>query len=157
MSPTPHSHSMLMARFRSKDTAPELAVRRLLHSKGFRFRLHQRHLPGKPDLVFPARKCIVLVHGCFWHRHGCAISTTPKTNTAFWEEKLKANVVRDAKNLLLLRELGWRVRVVWECETRAPNLTKLVNELRDFLAAPSSPGPSSCASSSPQGVSQGTE
>lgn len=126
-----------MARIHSKNTTPELVVRRLIHRMGFRFRLHQRHLPGKPDLVFPGRKCIVLVHGCFWHRHECTLSSRPKTNSDYWEEKIAANMDRDSRNLLLLQELGWRVKVVWECETRSSDLFSLACELRSFLTATS--------------------
>lgn len=130
---TPEERSALMARIRSKDTAPELIVRRLVHRMGFRFRLHQKKLPGKPDLVFAGRNCIVLVHGCFWHRHGCVLSSRPKTNSAYWEEKIAANIARDARNRRLLRKLGWGVMVVWECETRRANLAPLAGKLWKFL------------------------
>jgi DNA mismatch endonuclease, patch repair protein len=130
---TPEARSALMARIRSTNTAPELVVRRLAHGMGFRFRLHQRRLAGKPDLVFPGRKCIVLVHGCFWHRHGCSLSSRPKINSAYWEEKIRTNVSRDSRNLLLLQESGWRVMVIWECETRQRDLTHVAAELRAFL------------------------
>lgn len=107
-----------MARIRSKNSQPELTVRRLLHSLGYRYRLHRRNLPGTPDICFPSRKKAVFVHGCFWHRHaGCRRSTTPKTRRSFWEEKFSKNVVRDRRNLTRLSELGWDVMVVWECET----------------------------------------
>lgn len=129
----PEERSALMARIRSTDTAPELVVRRLMHRMGFRFRLHQRHLPGKPDLVFAGRKCIVLVHGCFWHRHGCGLSSKPKSNSAYWEEKIAANMARDTRNRRLLRKLGWHVMVVWECETRRADLTSLARKLQRFL------------------------
>ena len=107
-----------MASVRSKDTKPELVVRRLLHSLGYRYRLHRRDLPGTPDICFPARKKAIFVHGCFWHRHeGCIRTTMPKTRTSFWEEKFDRNVVRDRANLTNLGGLGWKVMVVWECET----------------------------------------
>jgi DNA mismatch endonuclease (patch repair protein) len=108
-----------MSRVRGKDTRPELAVRRLLHREGFRFRLHVRELPGRPDVVLPRHRAVVEVRGCFWHRHpGCPRATAPSTNVEFWERKLTATVERDARNEAALRAAGWRVIVVWECETR---------------------------------------
>ena len=110
-----------MARIGSADTSPELAVRRLLHRLGYRFRLHRRGLPGTPDICFPGRKKAIFVHGCFWHRHeGCRRTTTPVTRTSFWNDKFRKNVERDRANLKALRELGWSVMVVWECETAKP-------------------------------------
>lgn len=121
-----------MSRVRGKDTAPEMTVRRLVFSLGYRYRLHDKRLPGTPDLVFAGRKKIIFVHGCFWHRHdGCPLARIPKSNTAFWAQKLEANSERDARNLAALRELGWRVLVVWECdlwEWRA-----LTSRLKAFL------------------------
>jgi DNA mismatch endonuclease (patch repair protein) len=106
-----------MSRIGGKNTSPEVTLRKALHRLGLRFRLHGRGLPGKPDLVFPKYKAIVLVHGCFWHRHaGCKIATIPKSNTAFWLEKFGKNVLRDEKVTQSLLDLGWRVFVVWECE-----------------------------------------
>ena len=111
--------SALLARVRSKDTKPEIIVRRVLHSLGFRYSLHRRDLPGTPDIVFIGRKKAIFVHGCFWHRHdGCSRTTTPKTRTSFWEEKFNKNVVRDRINLTKLGDLGWDTMVVWECETK---------------------------------------
>jgi len=121
-----------MARIRSQDTRPEVTVRRLLHSLGYRYRLHRRDLPGSPDICFPSRKKVVFVHGCFWHRHdGCARTTTPKTRTSYWEDKFRKNVVRDRRNLLDLVALGWDAMVVWECETR--DLERLAARLARFL------------------------
>lgn len=106
-----------MSRIRSRDTAPELALRRRLHALGLRYRLHDRRLPGRPDLVLPRYRAAIFVHGCFWHRHGgCSIATTPKTNTAFWQDKFDRNVSRDARSSAALAEAGWRVFTVWECE-----------------------------------------
>ncbi|MGR9448287.1 very short patch repair endonuclease [Rhizobium leguminosarum] len=106
-----------MSRIRSRDTSPELALRRALHARGLRFRVNDRRLPGKPDIVLPRFKTVILVHGCFWHRHdGCKIASTPKSNTAFWEEKFARNVARDVRNTSDLNGLGWNVIVVWECE-----------------------------------------
>jgi DNA mismatch endonuclease (patch repair protein) len=108
-----------MASIRSRDTAPELIVRSLLHRCGFRFRVNQRGLPGTPDVVLRKHSVVVFVHGCFWHRHqGCKFTTTPRTRAAFWKAKFEANQRRDAKNIRKLRKLGWRVLVVWECQTR---------------------------------------
>ena len=111
--------SKMMARIRGRDTAPELAVRRIAHRMGLRFRLHRKDLPGRPDLVFPKHRLAVFVHGCFWHRHeGCRHASTPKSRTTFWTEKFAANVERDARQEAALRTLGWRVLVIWQCETR---------------------------------------
>lgn len=108
-----------MARIGPRDTAPELTVRRALHRMGYRFRLHTPTLPGKPDVVLPRHRMIFLIHGCFWHRHGgCRFASVPKTRADFWNAKFEANVVRDRKVERELRKLGWRVHVVWECETR---------------------------------------
>ena len=111
-----------MAAIRGKDTAPELAVRRILHAMGLRFRLHRKDLPGRPDIVLPKHRTVVFVHGCFWHRHaGCRYTTTPRTRQEFWQSKFAANVERDSRNRTDLQQLGWRVIVVWECELRQPS------------------------------------
>ena len=111
--------SEMMARIRGRDTVPEIVVRRIAHKLGLRFRLHRKDLPGRPDLVFPKHRLAVLVHGCFWHRHGgCRYAYTPKSRIAFWTDKFARNVARDQRNEKALRELGWRVLVIWECETR---------------------------------------
>lgn len=108
-----------MRRVRSKNTRPEMIVRRALHRVGLRYRLHDRKLPGQPDLVFPSRRSVVFVHGCFWHRHErCKRAAPPATNEEFWLRKLAQNVSRDAAATAQLRELGWSVHVVWECEIR---------------------------------------
>lgn len=111
--------SQLMAGIRGRDTAPELAVRRIAHRMGLRFRLHRKDLPGRPDLVFPKYKLAVFVHGCFWHQHsGCRYSHIPKSRTAYWTEKFSRNVARDRRNEEKLRVLGWQVLVIWECEVK---------------------------------------
>ena len=111
--------SELMAGIRGHDTAPELAVRRIAHRMGLRFRLHRKDLPGRPDLVLPKHRLAVLVHGCFWHRHeDCRYAYTPKSRVVFWTEKFAQNIARDRDNEQALRNLGWRVLVIWECETR---------------------------------------
>ncbi|MCZ0952171.1 MAG: very short patch repair endonuclease [Rhodospirillaceae bacterium] len=117
-----NARSEIMGRIRSKGTKPEMTVRRLLHSMGYRYRLHVAGLPGKPDIVFPARRKVVEVRGCFWHQHkdpGCAIARRPKTNRNYWLPKLERNVERDANHESELRALGWDVLVVWECEVLA--------------------------------------
>ena len=111
--------SEMMSRIRGRDTKPELIVRRIAHRLGYRFRLHRRDLPGSPDLVFPRHRAVIMVHGCFWHRHpGCKYAAMPKTRVQFWENKFDQNVVRDRRNQSALRDLGWRVLVIWECETK---------------------------------------
>lgn len=112
------TRSRMMSGIRSKDTKPEMAVRRFLHGQGFRYRLHRRGLPGTPDLVFPKYKTVVFVHGCFWHGHDCRYFRLPKTRTEFWSEKISGNRARDAKNEEALRASGWKVIVIHECEIR---------------------------------------
>ncbi|WP_341990189.1 DNA mismatch endonuclease Vsr [Azorhizobium sp. AG788] len=111
--------SAMMAGIRGKDTRPELAVRKAAHALGYRFRLHRRDLPGTPDLVFPRLRKIILVHGCYWHRHpGCKFAYKPKSNPDFWMTKFEKNQARDQKTLFELVERGWAPLVVWECETK---------------------------------------
>lgn len=107
-----------MSRVRSKDTKPEVLLRKLLFSKGFRFRLHGKKLPGTPDIVLPKFRTAIFVHGCFWHLHDCKRGTLPETRREWWKSKLEKNRERDRKNFLLLNEMGWRVAVVWECAFR---------------------------------------
>lgn len=111
------TRSRMMSGIRGKDTQPELAVRRFLHRRGFRYRVHDRRLPGRPDVVLPRYRTVVFVHGCFWHQHsGCRFATTPDSNAAFWQHKLSGNQMRDARHQEQLRQLGWRVLIVWECQ-----------------------------------------
>ncbi len=113
------TRSRMMAGIKGKDTKPELVLRRALHARGFRYRLHSKNVPGRPDLVFPKHHAIVFVHGCFWHRHeGCRYTTTPSTRPEFWQAKFDANVIRDAAIRDQLIETGWRVATVWECSLR---------------------------------------
>jgi DNA mismatch endonuclease, patch repair protein len=113
----PATRSRMMAGIQGKNTKPELQVRRYLHGRGLRFRLHVKDLPGKPDLVFTKYRTVLFVHGCFWHQHaGCKFATMPNSRTDFWLTKLSANVARDQRQLAALKELGWRVLTVWECE-----------------------------------------
>jgi len=121
-----------MSRVGKRDTAPEMIVRRLLYSLGYRYRLNRRDLPGTPDVVFPARRKVVFVHGCFWHAHsGCVRSKPPKTRKAFWKAKFKRNVERDKRVIGELTDDGWSVVVVWECETN--DLLPLQHTLENFL------------------------
>ena len=120
-----------MSKVRSKNTSPELAVRKLIFALGYRYRLHAKNLPGKPDLVFPGRKKVIFVHGCFWHYHDCKIGHIPKSRLDYWEPKLTARRQRDASNVAALTEMGWRVLVVWECEIKETE--HLENTLRQFL------------------------
>jgi len=114
----PASRSALMSRIRSRDTQPELAVRSLVHSLGYRFRIHVRNLPGVPDLVLPKYRTVIFVHGCFWHQHpGCPRARLPKSRTDYWHPKLKRNTERDREQAGVLRRQGWSVLTVWECET----------------------------------------
>jgi DNA mismatch endonuclease (patch repair protein) len=123
-----------MSRIRSKDTKPEQTVRRMLHALGFRFRLHAKRLPGKPDIVLPRHKKVIFVHGCFWHSHGCRVGgKPPATRGQFWEAKLSRNAARDKTAVMQLWQMGWQVLVVWECEALDPD--KLYDTLTAFMAA----------------------
>ena len=123
-----------MRRIKSKGMKPELTVRRLVHSKGYRFRLHVSDLPGKPDLVFPKLKKVIDVRGCFWHQHGkCVDSHIPKSRVEYWRPKLQRNRRRDKKNNQQLQAVGWKVLVVWECEV--PNVARLSRMLSKFLGS----------------------
>ena len=120
-----------MGRVGARDTKPEMRVRKLVHRLGYRFRLHRRDLPGTPDLVFPGRRKVIFVHGCFWHQHRCPRGSQPASNTEFWETKLRKNVERDRKNIAELAAAGWSVLVVWECETKSP--ASLAKRIISFL------------------------
>ena len=127
--------SEIMSRVRSTGTRPEMLVRRLAHSLGYRFRLHHDRLPGKPDLTFPRHRKVIFVHGCFWHQHErCVKATIPASNHAFWERKLSGNVERDRQNVAALCRSGWQALVIWECETG--NRDALANRVRAFLESP---------------------
>ena len=129
---THEQRSELMARIKGKDTKPEICVRRMAHALGYRFRLHRRNLPGTPDLTFPRLEKVIFVHGCFWHQHvGCRYAYQPKSNFPFWKKKFSENQTRDTRALEDLRSLGWKVLVVWECQTRKPE--KLWARISRFL------------------------
>ena len=123
-----------MSRIRAANTTPELAVRRLVHSAGYRYRLHVSHLPGKPDLVFPGRRAVIFVHGCFWHLHRhCKEGRVPSSNQDYWLPKLARNVARDRKNALALNGDGWRVMEIWECQIhKDPDLMKRIAAFLDY-------------------------
>jgi DNA mismatch endonuclease (patch repair protein) len=132
---TPERRSENMRRIRSKDMKPELAVRRLVHGLGYRYRLHRKDLPGKPDLVFGPRCKVIFVHGCFWHGHereGCLDGRRPKSNTGYWSPKLARNKERDAERVRALEALGWSVLVIWECETK--DMRNIARRVRRFLS-----------------------
>jgi len=126
------TRSRVMRQVKSRDTRPEMRVRRMLHAMGCRYRLHRRDLPGAPDIVMPGRRRIIFVHGCFWHGHDCkAGRKRPATHRDYWDAKLQRNRLRDAENLAKLEAMGWRVLIVWECETR--DAEALASRLGDFL------------------------
>ena len=129
---SPEVRSRIMARVKSKGMKPEMAVRRLLHGLGYRYRLHRPDLPGKPDLAFPSRRKVVFVNGCFWHNHaGCPRVRIPATNREYWVAKLERNRTRDERNLALLAEQGWAAMTVWECELR--DMPAAAERLTEFL------------------------
>ena len=131
--PVPLDRSSIMRRVRSKDTAPELAVRRIVSALGYRYKLHRQDLPGNPDIVFPSRKRIIFVNGCFWHGHHCRRGARiPKENRDYWQAKIARNVERDKNNRRELRRNGWRVQTIWECEVS--NLSRLEKKIDSFLS-----------------------
>lgn len=128
---TSEQRSRTMARVKSANTKPEMIVRSMLHRMGYRFRLHRKDLPGKPDIVLPRHRKIVLVHGCFWHGHDCPKGRRPKTRVDFWNAKLDANMERDWRNVLDLENSGWRIATVWECELSNPEAVR--SRLSSFM------------------------
>lgn len=131
---TPQERSALMSRIRGVDTKPELFVRRRLHALGYRFRKHVRNLPGRPDVVFFRRRVAVFVHGCFWHRHGCGKTYTPRSREQFWRTKFAGNVARDRRHQEHLTRDGWRIFIAWECEIETDNA--FMDRLVAFLGPP---------------------
>lgn len=128
---TPEQRRRIMQAVGTKDTGPEMMVRKLLHAHGYRFRLHRKDLPGKPDIVFPGRRKILMIHGCYWHGHTCDKGKLPKSKLAYWAPKIDANRKRDTANEQALCDHGWEVLTVWQCETRDHNL--LADRLIAFL------------------------
>lgn len=129
---SPEKRSQIMGLVRSKNTRPEIAVRQVVHRLGYRFRLHRKDLPGKPDLVLPKWKTVIFVHGCFWHRHpDCPNTRTPKTNVEFWRAKFEDNVRRDRTSQELLKNAGWNVLIVWECEVK--DIGRLGIKIKRFM------------------------
>lgn len=127
---TKKKRSEIMRGIQSKDTQPELVIRKALHALGYRYVLHDKRLPGKPDIVLSKHKTVIQVRGCFWHQHGCKKSTVPKSNIEYWKNKLQKNRNRDKKNDKALSKLGWKVIIVWECETKgSEKLEKTVNRV----------------------------
>jgi DNA mismatch endonuclease (patch repair protein) len=129
----------MMSAVRSKNTKLELAFRQRLFAMGFRFRLHRRGLPGTPDMVFPKYSAVIFIHGCYWHQHGCHLSTLPQTRRAWWRKKLNGNRQRDQKNGEQLKQMGWRIMTIWECSFRRPGIDRekeldtLAGKAQDFL------------------------
>lgn len=128
------TRSRMMAGIRGKETRPERVLRRALHARGIRYRLHDKRLPGRPDLVFPKYHAVCLVHGCFWHRHrGCRYSTNPATRPDFWRNKFAENVARDKRNEQALRAAGWRIATVWECSLKKEPAAQVAEQLESWL------------------------
>jgi DNA mismatch endonuclease, patch repair protein len=131
---TPEQRRFNMSRIRNRNTRPEMKVRSIVHQMGYRYRLHSKDLPGKPDLVFPGRRKIIFVHGCFFHMHDCPYGrVVPKTNAEFWQTKRLSNVERDRRNLVTLENDGWLVLIVWECMTKRAQIENLPQILEEFL------------------------
>jgi DNA mismatch endonuclease, patch repair protein len=132
---SPEKRSWQMSRVRQRDTAPEMIVRRTTYALGYRYLLHDRRLPGSPDLVFRSRRKVIFVHGCFWHRHkNCPLASTPKTRSEFWKAKFEVNQARDHRVITALYELGWSALIIWQCEA-APG-SRLERRISDFLGQP---------------------
>lgn len=130
------TRSYNMSRIQGKDTKPELLVRKYLHSKGLRFRLHDKKLPGKPDIVLPRYKTVIQVHGCFWHKHeGCKFFTVPKTRTEWWLSKIDKTSIKDEENILKLKKLGWNTIVIWSCELKSNKINTTLNRLFENILA----------------------
>ena len=130
------TRSRMMASIRGKDTRPELLLRRALHRRGLRYRLHGKKLAGRPDLVLPRFQAVLFVHGCFWHRHGgCRYATTPATRTEFWRAKFDVNVARDIRNQRELAQADWRVGIVWECTIRKGDIDAIASDIEAWLSS----------------------
>ena len=130
---SPEERSAIMRKVKGKDTKPELVIRSLLHKLGYRFRLHRKDLPGKPDIVLPKFKKVIFVHGCFWHGHkGCKHANRPKSNVSYWNKKIDRNIQRDKTNQSKLKDMGWDSLIIWECEIT--DAYKLANKICEFLS-----------------------
>ncbi|MCK4829673.1 DNA mismatch endonuclease Vsr [bacterium] len=125
--------SQIMGRISGKNTKPELIIRKALFSEGYRYRLHRKDLPGNPDIVFPNRKKVIFVNGCFWHGHSCKKAALPTTNKSFWEKKLTGNKERDKRNLAKLKAMGWKSMVIWQCQIKKNTLETQINKIKVFL------------------------
>jgi DNA mismatch endonuclease (patch repair protein) len=146
------TRSRMMAGIRGRNTKPEVQLRSALHRLGVRFRVHDRRLIGRPDIVLPKYRAVVQVHGCFWHRHErCRFATTPSSNHAFWDEKFKANVARDQRSEAALRKLGWRIAIVWECAIRERGAEAIAGETLNWLSRIDSGAPCLDLQIPPQG------
>jgi DNA mismatch endonuclease (patch repair protein) len=138
---TPEQRRLNMSRIRGRDTKPEILVRRALHARGYRFRLHRKDLPGRPDIVLPRHRVAIFVHGCFWHNHGCRYSKVPATRTSFWNAKLHGNKARDDAAVRELHRAAWHVVTIWECALRGPAhlpIDELCDHLESYIRAPTS-------------------
>ena len=132
------TRSRMMSGIKGKNTKPELLIRKALFARGFRYRLHDKKLPGKPDLVLPKYKAVISIHGCFWHGHNCHLFKWPKSNQEFWENKLNSNIKNDKKNSTLLLDIGWRVMTIWECATKGKErieLEEIVSRIESWLVS----------------------
>ena len=125
--------SQIMGRISGKDTKPELIIRKALFSEGYRYRLHRKDLPGNPDIVFPNRKKVIFVNGCFWHGHSCKKAALPATNKSFWKKKQNGNKERDKRNLVKLKTMGWETLTIWQCEIKKTTLKTQINKIKLFL------------------------
>ena len=125
------TRSRIMAAVKCVNTKPEITVRKLIHRLGYRYRLHRKDLPGKPDVVFGPKRKAIFIHGCFWHNHDCSKGKLPKSNIEFWEPKLKGNRERDEKNIIELNNMGWKILEIWQCEIS--DIEKLADRIIDFL------------------------
>lgn len=129
-----HKRSEIMSHIKSKNTKPEITVRKIIYSLGYRYRLHRKDLPGKPDLAFIKKKKVIFINGCFWHGHsGCKKSALPDTNYEFWNDKIKNNVNRDTLNYQRLKDMGWKYLVIWQCELKNDNLENIKSDIIHFL------------------------
>ena len=125
--------SKIMSKITGKDTKPELIIRKALFSEGYRYRLHRKDLPGKPDIVFTSRKKVIFINGCFWHGHNCKRATLPATNKDFWKKKIDGNKKRDKKNLSKLKSMGWKTLTIWQCKIKKKTIEVQIDKIKSFL------------------------